>query len=119
MRHCLTFWEDHIELPHVKYIALAEATPIPLRQVVRQAVEQSAAVFGTLVAILLILYNMLADVPVGLDQHIVDSHGQLFTCIGKQCSDVAYQLAVALIISCDDCHRFFRTRRTSGFSGRG
>ena len=43
-RQCRAIWEYRVELAHILQVVSVEPAPIPLYQVARQAIEQSAAI---------------------------------------------------------------------------
>ena len=107
--HHLTFWETTIEFPHIEDIAAAETLSVAMGQIGGQPVQKVAAIFRTQRSTLFKLHNILADVPIGLDQNGIDGCGNLGTSRVKQGADALYKRFITGI-----CRYFVQDTRFCG-----
>ena len=72
MRQCRTFWIGEVKLPDPNQVAAAEPFAVEEGKVAAEALEQSLAVIGADFAALLEFDDVVADLPIGLQQLRVD-----------------------------------------------
>jgi len=98
VRRRLTNWVAQVKQPHVAQVAAAETPAVAQSQVAGKVFEQGFAIGGALLPCLLKFHNVLAHLPVGVDQDGVDRLRGASLALVESARNLRQQLLVARVV---------------------